>query len=334
PVRTDPDIYDWGTPATTPTTTTATAPATTLAPLDDDMSYRLGGTPATRPAVNPMTVKDPDPFAGYPISPAKRADTAPAVSSWTGGGVAGPGPASLIDIIKGRTGGAVTGLLDSLLSPTPPTPIDPARQASIAQANITNPTAHAIPGGGVNYSGASANFPGMDIAVTNPFGVTTVMDDNMSFIDNTGKAGGLFGGGLLGGLFSPSAPATEADPNSPGSAGGGIGGADGGGGGGNKVLCTHYHRIGWLDDETYAHDVLYGLQISPEIRAGYHQWAIPLVRALTRHKWLERAVWPPVWLWAHSMANPDKWWSRALRWTGETICKLIAPKRRYAYGAR
>ncbi|MCP5099931.1 MAG: hypothetical protein GY943_30630, partial [Chloroflexi bacterium] len=46
PVRTDPDIYDWGTPATTPTTTTATAPATTLAPLDDDMSYRLGGTPA------------------------------------------------------------------------------------------------------------------------------------------------------------------------------------------------------------------------------------------------------------------------------------------------
>jgi hypothetical protein len=69
-----------------------------------------------------------------------------------------------------------------------------------------------------------------------------------------------------------------------------------------KVLCGHYNRRGWLDDEVYAADVAYAATVSAGVVQWYHSWAIPMVKVLERNKALEAAVFPFVWLWANSMA--------------------------------
>lgn len=132
--------------------------------------------------------------------------------------------------------------------------------------------------------GPSANFPGMD-AHTNNYGVTTVSNDNMSFIDNSDGA--------------------SAGP-------------------GKSVLCTHYYDKGWLDPEVYFSDALYGMGVPDKVKAGYHRWAIPLVKILETNPLLERVFYYPVLAWATSMHMPEKLWSKMLRGTGEFICRRIA----------
>ena len=171
--------------------------------------------------------------------------------------------------------------------------------ADIARGVISNPSMHTTPGGFTNYSGPSANYGGMH-AVTNASGITTISDDNHSFIDNSA-------------MFSKGADSNGGD--SPGT-----------------VLCTYYHSIGWIPDDVYVSDLKYAKTVPPDIVRSYHRWAVPLTKLIKTYPALKRVFYWPVRAWAESMHRPEKWWSKALRWTGETICKLTAPKKEPAHG--
>jgi hypothetical protein len=68
----------------------------------------------------------------------------------------------------------------------------------------------------------------------------------------------------------------------------GIGGLFGGSSGGSgdsgssmgTVICTRMHELGYMDDDTYLADSIYGAiikEFNPELFAWYHSWAIPFV---------------------------------------------------------
>lgn len=74
--------------------------------------------------------------------------------------------------------------------------------------------------------------------------------------------------------------------------------------GGGKVICTYYHAIGWMNDETFKADDLYGefKQIeSPDFMVWYWSWAIPFVGKLTKSILLTYLCWPLVYCWAKEM---------------------------------
>lgn len=205
-----------------------------------------------------------------------------------------PHLAQVMTPIKAVVPAPVRSMLSRTFTPSGVSAMRPGDISSIARANISNPRAHSLPGGGTSYSGKSANFPGYQ-SITNEHGITTISKGLLSSIDNT--------------------PADKAK---------GPGGGNAGGEG--TVLCTHYHAKGWLPDDVYASDAAYGLTVSPEVRAGYHRWAVPLVRTLKCNPVLEWLLYWPVSVWAHSMHRPDTLWSKALRWIGEGTCKRLAPK--------
>lgn len=78
----------------------------------------------------------------------------------------------------------------------------------------------------------------------------------------------------------------------------------GGGDGGGKVICTELHRQGRISDEVYASDHAVGLRIAveqPDVVAGYHLWAIPLVNLMQKSKLVTKAVEPFGKAWANEM---------------------------------
>jgi hypothetical protein len=90
-----------------------------------------------------------------------------------------------------------------------------------------------------------------------------------------------------------------------------IGQAAGGGGNSNtrssgagfmgSVICTELYRRGLMDQATYDSDTLFGKLLPPEILAGYHRWAIPLARAMSRSNFLTSLIAGPALLWARHM---------------------------------
>ncbi|MCP4182312.1 MAG: transglycosylase SLT domain-containing protein [Hyphomicrobiales bacterium] len=124
--------------------------------------------------------------------------------------------------------------------------------------------AHPSRVGGTTYGGMSSNFPGKEAHYNDATGITTVSDDNMSFIDNSEGA-------------SP--------------------GADGGA----TVLCTHYFNKGWLPADVYAADALFGAIMPNSVMAFYHSWAKPLVKQLEKRPMLEKLCWPVIFTWAYSI---------------------------------
>ena len=78
----------------------------------------------------------------------------------------------------------------------------------------------------------------------------------------------------------------------------------GGGGGGGKVICTELHRQGRISDEVYASDHAIGLRMAseqPNVVAGYHLWAIPVVKLMQRSKLVTKVVEPFGKAWANEM---------------------------------
>lgn len=62
--------------------------------------------------------------------------------------------------------------------------------------------------------------------------------------------------------------------------GGLFGGSSGDSSSGGTVICTRMHELGYLDDDTYNADKIYGLAVSifnPSLYSWYHSWAIPFV---------------------------------------------------------
>lgn len=140
----------------------------------------------------------------------------------------------------------------------------PTGVAGIAAANIANPTAHSMPGGGTSYSGMSANFPGYR-AVTNPQGVTTISKGILSSIDNThtGASGGA---------------------------------------GGPTYLCTVAHEFGWIDRDTLLADGLAGQAVPDGLYRWYVSWAPRWANVCRRNRAARAVTLPIVTLWAKAMA--------------------------------
>lgn len=69
-----------------------------------------------------------------------------------------------------------------------------------------------------------------------------------------------------------------------------------------KVICTELHRQGLLSDEVYAADARFGRKQDGDVMAGYHAWAIPLVRAMRESRLVAALVKPIALSWAENMA--------------------------------
>ena len=77
-------------------------------------------------------------------------------------------------------------------------------------------------------------------------------------------------------------------------------------GGGMSVMCTLMREYGYLDDDVFHADTLFGHLIAdtyPEVLIGYHAWAKPLVNFLRHH-----AIFIPLFAyitqaWAYEMCE-------------------------------
>lgn len=79
--------------------------------------------------------------------------------------------------------------------------------------------------------------------------------------------------------------------------------------GGGSVLCTYYHDMGFMDDETYKADADFGdrlLIVNPGIVVWYWLWATPFVAFLKRNakfSLLINTVWFFIDAWAKEIAH-------------------------------
>lgn len=90
---------------------------------------------------------------------------------------------------------------------------------------------------------------------------------------------------------------------------GGLFGGSSGESSGGTVICTRMHELGYLDDDTYMADTIYGTALSifnPGLLSWYHSWAIPFVsnwlhgRTLVS-KFVIQLVRPLVLVWSAYM---------------------------------
>ncbi len=83
------------------------------------------------------------------------------------------------------------------------------------------------------------------------------------------------------------------------------GGSSSSASGGGTVLCTHYHRRGWLPRDVWHADLLVSRTYDREAVLGYYSWAMPLLRVIKRGGWrgrvVEWAAWPIVRAWAYEV---------------------------------
>ena len=73
---------------------------------------------------------------------------------------------------------------------------------------------------------------------------------------------------------------------------------------GGKVICTYYHSIGWMSDEIFEADNLYGKIKQLEnidFMQWYWSWGIPFVDKLSKSILLTYLCWPLVYCWAKEM---------------------------------
>lgn len=166
---------------------------------------------------------------------------------------------------------------------------------------------------------------------------------------NTGQAAGLMG--LLQGLKGVIGDPTVLNSGSTyGSslgranafgmqAGGGVmgGGGGGNGGGGISVICTEFYNQGYMPEDIYALDELFGESIrlnTPHIYDGYMSWAPYIVSMMQKSPMLTHLLWALGKPWSEEMAyemgqgesNPV---GKVLMKVGLSICSLIGKGRRY-----
>lgn len=83
-----------------------------------------------------------------------------------------------------------------------------------------------------------------------------------------------------------------------------FGDSDGGGDGGGTVICTELHRQKLLLDDVYDVDREVGLYFEkndPLVVKGYHYWAVPLARLMSKSKIVTALVKPIALPWANQM---------------------------------
>lgn len=149
--------------------------------------------------------------------------------------------------------------------------------------------------------------------------------------EGTGGAIGISGdvGQPTSAAIGEAAAAGVAGVGVPGIGEPGIGGPGGGGGAGGDgtVLCTEFHRRGWMDDAAYAQDCAYGRTLPPEVLRGYHRWAVPLAHAMrssTRLAWIIHGLCRP---WLRAMAGRPTGLSAVYLGIGLPLCAWLGRDR-------
>ena len=69
------------------------------------------------------------------------------------------------------------------------------------------------------------------------------------------------------------------------------------------MICTLLHSRGDLPDDVYEADCRFGASVSREAMAGYHAWAIPVIRGMRRSPWFYRFAGYFAKSWAYEMAH-------------------------------
>lgn len=69
-----------------------------------------------------------------------------------------------------------------------------------------------------------------------------------------------------------------------------------------SVICTELYRRGELSDAIWQADGEFGAKQSPQLMAGYHFWAKPVVKLMQRSEAVYRIVRVPALRWAQYMA--------------------------------
>lgn len=121
---------------------------------------------------------------------------------------------------------------------------------------------------------------------------------------NTGQASGLMG--LLGGLKGVIGDPTVLNSgNSFGNSTGSSNAFGMQGGGGSSVICTEFYRQGYMPEDVYALDELFGESIrmtSPHIYDGYISWAPAVVKLMQKSPVFTRILWTLGKPWSEEMA--------------------------------
>lgn len=101
---------------------------------------------------------------------------------------------------------------------------------------------------------------------------------------------------------------------------------------GDSVICTYMNARGYIPNDVYQWDRVYGAKLGGTVLRGYHSWAVPLVRnVLERSEMATQMVRPLACAWAQEMAHRcdpvahpegDRL-GRALLTYGVPVCGLI-----------
>lgn len=107
---------------------------------------------------------------------------------------------------------------------------------------------------------------------------------------------------------------------------GGAGGGGNAGGGGFSAICTELHRQGIMPSDVYLVDSEFGnklLVTQPDLVAGYHLFAIPLAKLMSKSKLLTKLLTPIGMAWANQMCGKINLLGFLLFVTGIPLCLLI-----------
>lgn len=158
---------------------------------------------------------------------------------------------------------------------------------------------------------------------------------------NTGQASGLMD--LLSGLKNVIGDPTTLNSGSTygsslgRSSGFGMQAGGGNGGGGISVICTEFYKQGYMSEDIYALDDLFGVSIrltAPHIYDGYMFWAPSIVSLMRKSKLFTKLLWTIGKPWSEEMAaemgqGEGSLFGKALMKIGMSVCSFIGKARGY-----
>lgn len=98
------------------------------------------------------------------------------------------------------------------------------------------------------------------------------------------------------------------------------------------VICTELHRQGLMSDQVYEADQRFGRELylrDPELMAGYHAWAKPIVKVMKQNKLFTHLVFIIATPWAKQMAYEmgieakPNYIGKLMLKVGLPFCKLV-----------
>lgn len=95
---------------------------------------------------------------------------------------------------------------------------------------------------------------------------------------------------------------------------------------GITVICTELHRQGFMDDETYHYDHLFGLHIRehmPEAMVGYTFLATPVVKLMQKSALVTHFVALFALPWAKYMSGKESVFGALIMHTGLPFCSMV-----------